>query len=152
MSSQFPDGKCQQVRGDGNGLPKVKHLGAAAVLGLFATVHLLLFSGKGRHDRRGPRGDGNGGIVGELGPGQILAGNETPCVDGLALGEQIRMDLAGGLGRWEPLGGGALDRIRRRGVGDGHLALVGLGGRGQRNHQSAAEMVLALVPKRRSTS
>ena len=72
-------------------------------------------------------------------------------MDGLALREQIWMDLAGGLGRWEPLGGSALGRIRRRGVGDGHLALTGLGGRGQRNHQSAAEMVLALMSKRRST-
>jgi len=130
MSSQITDGKRQQIRGDWNRLMKVKHLGTPTGLGLFAAVHSLSFSGKGRHDRRCPRRDSHGGIVGKFCPGQILAGDQAASVNGLALREEVRMDLAGGLGGWKPLGGSALSGIGRRCVGDGYLALISFGRRG----------------------
>mmetsp|Transcript_2819 Transcript_2819/g.6450 ORF Transcript_2819/g.6450 Transcript_2819/m.6450 type:complete len:318 (+) Transcript_2819:860-1813(+) len=132
VPGQITDGKRQQVRGDGDRLTKVEYLGSstATVLGLLPAVHLLLFSGKRRHDRRGPGWDGNGGVVGKFGTGQILAGDQATSMNGLALREEVRMHLARGLGGWKPLGGSALDGIRRRCVGDGYLALIELRGRG----------------------
>ena len=146
MPGQITDGKRQQVGGDGDRLTKVEHLGTstATVLGLLPTVYLLLFW-KSRHDRRGPGWDGNGGVVGEFGPGQILGRDQAASMNGLALREEVRMDLARSLGGGKPLGGSALDGIRRRCVGDGYLALIGLRGRGEGNHQPTSEMVFSLT-------
>mmetsp|Transcript_13848 Transcript_13848/g.46180 ORF Transcript_13848/g.46180 Transcript_13848/m.46180 type:complete len:540 (+) Transcript_13848:2290-3909(+) len=65
------------------------------------------------HKRRGPLGRGDGGGPGELGAGRVLARQQRPRVDGLALGEHVRKFLVRRLLRREPLRRRAPPRIRR---------------------------------------
>ena len=60
----------------------------------------------GRHEGRQLGGGGDGGGVGRLDGGRVLAGQHGPRVNGLALREDVGLGLAGGLGRTEPLEGG----------------------------------------------
>ena len=110
---EVSDSEGDQVRG---------HAGLLVELVGGGTVGLLLLSiGDGRHD--GAERGVDVGAVGQLDRGAVLAGDHGAGVDGLALGEEVRVLLANSLAGLEPLAGSALFS---GGIIDNDLGLVSL--------------------------
>ena len=96
---------------------------------------------KCRHDTGSPSGDGDTRIVREFDRRTIHTGQQTPSMDGLTLGEDVGVNFARGLCRWQPSRGGALIR---GGVFNHEGANLGRRG-GQEHLETTAEVRLVSV-------